>query len=325
MITPSAFSWTEEESLGQHLQSRGVSRRDFVKFCGEMALILGVGSAAGPRIARALQAVKRPSVIWLQLQECTGCVESVLRTADPTIGDLLLDIVSLDYNHTLMAGAGAAVERAKTQSYSQRFGVVLHRQLSRWFAFLDQMYTPQKLFRWMDLPSRPGAVPPARMPWKLSEVFDDRQTFMWPRVEQDIALRDGTRMTWMGLIRFVLPPLTDDVLQQVIDDAVRDVRAIRARGGDVVFVRPPSAGALLETERQRVPRARAWDRLIRETETVGIHWEDHATMQGLDVPEWSHLSRASATRFTRAYVDIIVKDVPWLQARAGRWQTARVP
>ena len=122
MITPSAFSWTEEETLGQHLQSRGVSRRDFVKFCGEMALILGIGSAAGPRIARALQAVKRPSVIWLQLQECTGCVESVLRTADPTIGDLLLDVVSLDYNHTLMAGAGEAVERAKKSAMDANKG-----------------------------------------------------------------------------------------------------------------------------------------------------------------------------------------------------------
>ena len=122
MITPSAFSWTEEETLGQHLQTRGVSRRDFVKFCGEMALILGIGSAAGPRIARALQAVKRPSVIWLQLQECTGCVESVLRTADPTIGDLLLDIVSLDYNHTLMAGAGDAVERAKKSAMDANKG-----------------------------------------------------------------------------------------------------------------------------------------------------------------------------------------------------------
>jgi hydrogenase small subunit len=123
MITPSAYGWTEDETLGQHLRSRGVSRRDFVKFCGEIALILGVGgTAAGPRIARALEAVKRPSVIWLQLQECTGCVESVLRTADPTIGDLLLDVVSLDYNHTLMAGAGAAVERAKQSAMTANKG-----------------------------------------------------------------------------------------------------------------------------------------------------------------------------------------------------------
>ena len=123
MITPSAYGWTEDQTLGQHLKSRGVSRRDFVKFCGEIAVILGVGgTAAGPRIARALEAVKRPSVIWLQLQECTGCVESVLRTADPTIGDLVLDVVSLDYNHTLMAGAGTAVEKAKQSAMTANKG-----------------------------------------------------------------------------------------------------------------------------------------------------------------------------------------------------------
>ena len=87
-----------------------------------MAVVLGFSSAFGPRIAQALQTVKRPSVIWLQLQECTGCVESVLRTADPTIGDLVLDVVSLDYNHTLMAGAGDSVERAKKSAMEANAG-----------------------------------------------------------------------------------------------------------------------------------------------------------------------------------------------------------
>jgi hydrogenase small subunit len=122
MLTPSAYGWTEDEALGKHLKSRGVSRRDFVKFCGDIAVALGLGVAAGPRIAKALEAVKRPTVIWLQLQECTGCVESVIRTADPTIGDLVLDLVSLDYNHTLMAGAGTAVEKAKQSSMAANKG-----------------------------------------------------------------------------------------------------------------------------------------------------------------------------------------------------------
>ena len=81
MLNPSRYAWAETETLGAHLESRGVSRRDFLKFCGEMAVILGIGSAAAPRVAKALQSLKRPSIIWLQLQECTGCVESVLRTA----------------------------------------------------------------------------------------------------------------------------------------------------------------------------------------------------------------------------------------------------
>ena len=125
MIGTSLEPLASGQSLGQHLASHGVSRRAFMEFCGEMAVILGLGSAATPRVARALSATKRPSVIWLQLQECTGCVESVLRTSDPTIGDLLLDVVSLDYNHTLMAGAGAAVERAKATAMKENAGKYL--------------------------------------------------------------------------------------------------------------------------------------------------------------------------------------------------------
>ena len=112
MLTPAVFTWAEGETLGEHLTSRGVSRRDFLKFCGEMAVVLGLGTMATPKVAKALAALKRPSVIWIQLQECTGCVESVIRTAEPTIGDLLLDVVSLDYSHTLMAAAGSAAESA---------------------------------------------------------------------------------------------------------------------------------------------------------------------------------------------------------------------
>jgi hydrogenase small subunit len=113
MYFPSSHPWTENETLGEHLERRGVSRRAFLKYCGELAVMMGVSQALTPQIAKALQAVRRPSVIWLQLQECTGCVESVLRTSDPTIGDLILDLISLDYQHTLMAAAGDAVERAK--------------------------------------------------------------------------------------------------------------------------------------------------------------------------------------------------------------------
>ncbi|MBI3568812.1 MAG: hydrogenase small subunit [Gemmatimonadetes bacterium] len=125
MISPSAYPWAEGETLGQHLDERGIPRRDFLEYCGKMAVILGIGSAAAPRVAKALESVKRPSVVWLQLQECTGCVESVLRTENPSIGDLLLDVISLDYNHTLMAGAGKAVEKAKTDAMAANKGKYL--------------------------------------------------------------------------------------------------------------------------------------------------------------------------------------------------------
>jgi|KBSSwiStaDraftv2_1062776.scaffolds.fasta_scaffold11154_7 hydrogenase small subunit len=112
-------------TLADRLQSRGVSRRDFLDFCARLAVVLGLGELAGPRLAHALQSVKRPSVIWIQLQECTGCVESVLRTVEPTIGNLVLDTVSLDYSHTIMAAAGHQAEAALQQAMKDNAGKYL--------------------------------------------------------------------------------------------------------------------------------------------------------------------------------------------------------
>ncbi len=113
------------ETLGDRLEFRGVSRREFLEFCSKLAVVLGLGELAGAQVAQALQAVKRPSVIWIQLQECTGCVESVLRTVEPTIGNLILDTVSLDYSHTIMAAAGHQAEAALQKAMKDSAGKYL--------------------------------------------------------------------------------------------------------------------------------------------------------------------------------------------------------
>lgn len=122
MLLMQGEPWRSEETLGQHLERHGVTRRQFLVYCGEVGAILGLGSMAGPKILEALVQQQRPSVIWLQLQECTGCVESVLRTESPTIGDLVLDTISLDYQHTLMAAAGDAAEAALHAAMEDNFG-----------------------------------------------------------------------------------------------------------------------------------------------------------------------------------------------------------
>jgi hydrogenase small subunit len=125
MSQPFPYPVEAGESLGDRLRSRGVSRREFLDFCGRLAIVLGLGELAGPRLAHALQAVNRPSVIWIQLQECTGCVESVLRTVEPTIGNLILDTVSLDYSHTIMAAAGHQAEAALQKAMKDNAGKYL--------------------------------------------------------------------------------------------------------------------------------------------------------------------------------------------------------
>nr|WP_321465230.1 hydrogenase small subunit [uncultured Desulfobulbus sp.] len=94
----------------------GVTRRDFMKFCTAVAATMGVPITSVPRIAEAVTSPKRPPVIWLSGQECTGCVESLLRTGHPSIETLIFDLISLEYSETLNAGSGhqAEAERAKS-------------------------------------------------------------------------------------------------------------------------------------------------------------------------------------------------------------------
>ena len=60
MIVPHPIPWTADETLGDHLRSRGVSRREFLQFCGGLAAIYGLDRLAVPRIARALEAIEAP-------------------------------------------------------------------------------------------------------------------------------------------------------------------------------------------------------------------------------------------------------------------------
>lgn len=91
----------------------GVSRREFMQFCAATAATLGLGAGAESAIAKAVEKAKRPSVIWLHFQECTGCSESLLRAEHPTLEKLILDVISLDYHETLMAAAGYQAEAAR--------------------------------------------------------------------------------------------------------------------------------------------------------------------------------------------------------------------
>jgi hydrogenase small subunit len=122
MLLPRAIPWAEGDTLAEHLERKGVSRREFIEFCAEITAILGLASTMTPKVAEALEVVKRPSVVWLSLQECTGCVESVLRTDAPTIGDLVLDMVSLDFQENLMAAAGHSAKKAMADAMAANKG-----------------------------------------------------------------------------------------------------------------------------------------------------------------------------------------------------------
>jgi hydrogenase small subunit len=106
----------KSSNLDQDLSRRGISRREFLKFCTVMAGTLALKSSFGSRIARALEAPKRTPVIWLEFQDCAGCTESFLRASRPTAAEVVLDVLSVDYHETIMAASGHLAEEAKAQT-----------------------------------------------------------------------------------------------------------------------------------------------------------------------------------------------------------------
>ncbi len=93
------------------LEFRGVKRRDFLKFCGATAAILGLSELHIPKIAAALEkATKRQPVVWLNFASCSGCTEAFAKATYPGPADVILDAISLEYNETLSAAAGKQVE-----------------------------------------------------------------------------------------------------------------------------------------------------------------------------------------------------------------------
>ena len=94
----------------QKLARRGVSRRQFLKFCGAMVATLALPKGTVDRVARAVAEAPRPPLVWLEFQDCTGDTESFLRSKQPGVDDLLLETISLDYHETLMVAAGANTE-----------------------------------------------------------------------------------------------------------------------------------------------------------------------------------------------------------------------
>jgi hypothetical protein len=230
----------------------------------------------------------------------------------PMLADLAKDprvtgLVVVGYDPMVFWGsAGRAakmVDEARKEPLYKRVGLTISDQLERVFAFLDGSFTPMGWLEHIDVPQRTVRGNFNR-PWKLAETGERRDTWMWPRVESDPAYRQRAAAIWLLPPPPGSKPATPADKARAIAEVARDVKAIRARGGEVVFVRAPSDPPLLTLENKVHPRA-LWDRLLAATGSPGIYWADDPVLAQLHTVELSHLGRANRAPFTRRLVALI--------------------
>lgn len=232
-------------------------------------------------------------------------------------GFVIVGIADTSYFRESIGLMKSALDRYRFESPAQRLTFVLDRALQRLFGFIDDGYRLSTLVLRLDRGWRKGAQGPYYDVWKLSTTGDERQTRMWSRIENDDFLRAHARLVWLHQgSSFVGLPITAAVIKMTQERTRIAVAKIRARGGDVVFVRPPSAPQLRALEDKRLPRSRGWDPLLAAARVKGIHFDDVAKMKGLTLPEFSHLTPACALVFTDAYVRELAKITPRIRLRA---------
>jgi hydrogenase small subunit len=110
------------EGVWTALERRGVTRREFLKFCTAVTGALALPMRYAPRIVQALEQTSRPSLVWLEFQDCAGNSESALRASHPGFADIVLDLLSWNYHETVMAPAGKAAEKSLQDTVTQERG-----------------------------------------------------------------------------------------------------------------------------------------------------------------------------------------------------------
>jgi len=98
------------QTIWESFKEKGISRREFLKFATYLTGIMGLAPAMVPRVVEAMEKTEKPVVIWLHGLECTGCTESFIRSNAPYASDLLLNVISLEYDETIPAASGIFYE-----------------------------------------------------------------------------------------------------------------------------------------------------------------------------------------------------------------------
>jgi hypothetical protein len=267
---------------------------------------------------------RRP--IQLSLEGTTPLIILEDLAADPKFTGRVLVGVAPDVFFSGFKFRGGVLAYTRKESPSQRIGQWLSmRLIEPYLAFDDFDFALEAVLARQPWPQRPGQHSRMRVR-KLAETEADRNTHLWGKVEKDPEYRALTRRVWLNHFQhFDDDPTPQEALKiekVQIERTAKTIAQLRARGVKVLFVRLPSSGAYLDYERRYFPRAQTWDALLAATGAPGIHFEDYPELQGYELPEWSHVTRAEGERLTAALYRIIQRDF-WGPGATGSAATSK--
>jgi hypothetical protein len=216
--------------------------------------------------------------------------------------------------------------RVRPESYShyyhditpaQKASFPLNKFLESRFVFLDKSnFSLGAELEKLGIRDRPGVYQGPKFPMDFSRIQFSRQCKMTDRFVADTNLQNKVKGVWASLGAPPKGPRPTEEqinagIQATVQSIKRDVDRIRARGGQIVFVRTPSSGPMKMGEQMGFPREKYWDRILKETASDGIHFLDYPALDHFVCPEFSHLSPKDAIVFTKHLIQILNTEKGW--------------
>jgi hypothetical protein len=199
----------------------------------------------------------------------------------------------------------------KSRTPAQRASFVLDHALESRFVFLDNEFlSVNAVLDKLNIPNRPGVAAFPIFPIEFSSCSFDRQNKMADKFLTDTSLQHQVQNIWVFIMKagMMAPHDGPSPVPGILQKVKNAVDKIRARGGEVVFVRTPCSGPMREGENHAFPRAALWDVLLATTHCPGIYYSDYPATDHFVCPEWSHLRPSDAVLYTKALIGELPKS-----------------
>jgi hypothetical protein len=230
-------------------------------------------------------------------------------------GKLVIDVME----NLFFAPFGYQATAQKSISYfrditpAQKMGAALNYGAENSLVFLEETkFGLNALLTDLDIPNRKGVFSLPPFPKNFAWTTADRQSYMSPKFLRDTCLQQWQTTIWaqLGLLNEARG-VGGDTLENILLSVRQSIEKIRARGGQVIFVRTPDSGPIRKASHASYPRNLYWNRLLLYTHCEGVHFEDYAETANFICPEWSHLSSEDAIIYTKHLARILQEDKGW--------------
>ena len=231
-------------------------------------------------------------------------------------GKLVIDVTEVLFFSTSPNNTGTPIECVKyykDETPAQRASFYIDHLLESQFAFLDKdRLSLNAQLKNLRIPNRPGVFEFPIFANGFGRVQFNRQEYMTPKFLSDTNQQNQQRGIWamFGKMRNE-PPASGKKLDSILAIVKTSTDKIKARGGQVIFVRTPSSGPFLAGENMGFPREKYWEKVLAVTNSPGVHFADYPAIAHFACPEFSHLSPADAIVFTKNFIKILNSEKGW--------------